>query len=337
MSNSLIRITKDNAQSLLGNLRPLSRLLAEEALDLKYRVDVYEDLNIFRVSCGRQSHFIRGAITSLNNYVGADIADHKFYTNSILRDAGIPVPRSVRIQKKSFAKGDWSVSGLRAPLVVKPTYGTLKGLGVVTNISGQRDLMRYLKKGFQTYSSILVEEFHQDLNDYRVLVLDNKVIGVLHRIPAYVVGDGVSNIGALIREKNEKRKQVHEIKLGPISIDAELKNKLKSQRLNMRSIPSADRRVMLKNVCNFGAGGEVHDVTDKISKANVELALRICKVMNLRLAGLDFLCTDISKSVRHTDGVVLELNQHPDFAMHHFPQEGKARNVSRQIVRAMFK
>lgn len=336
MANSLIRVTKNTAGSLLGNLRPLSRLLAEEALELGYRVDVYEDLNIFQISHNRRSCLVRGAITSLNNYIGADLADHKFYTNSILRDVGVPVPRSVRIKRSAFARGDWNVSELRPPLVVKPTYGTLKGLGVVTNIVNTRDLTRYLRKGFRTYYSMLVEEFHEGLNDYRVLVLDGKIIGVLHRIPAYVVGDGMSNIGGLIRQKNELRKQVQEIKLGPISIDAELRHKLKSQRLSMRSVPALGRTVMLKNVCNFGAGGEVHDVTDQISTANATLAVKACKVLGLRLAGLDFLCRDISKSVQHTGGVVLEINQHPDFAMHHFPQEGKPRNVSRQIVRAMF-
>lgn len=337
MANKLIRITQNNQESLFANLRPLSRLLAIEAFALGYKVDIYEDLNIFRISHGRQSRLVRGALTELNTYVGADIADHKFRANAILSEAGFPVPKNERISKGAFKRGDWNIDLLDAPYVVKPTFGTLKGIGVVTNIHRKKDVIKYLKQGFKKHSSMLVEEFHDNLKDYRVLVLDNRVIGVLDRIPAYILGDGVHTIGTLIRQKNEVRKESEDIKLGPISIDAELRNKLKSQRLTMRSVPAPGRQVMLKNVCNFGAGGEVHDMTDKISKANVDLAVKITKELGLRLAGLDFLCKDISKSLKRTGGVVLELNQHPDFAMHHFPQEGKSRNVSRQIVRAMFK
>ena len=39
--------------------------------------------------------------------------------------------------------------------------------------------------------------------EYRFLVMGDQVVGVLHRVPANVVGDGVHTIEQLVHEKNK--------------------------------------------------------------------------------------------------------------------------------------
>ena len=39
--------------------------------------------------------------------------------------------------------------------------------------------------------------------EYRFLVIDDKVVGILHRVPANVIGDGEKSIRELVEIKNQ--------------------------------------------------------------------------------------------------------------------------------------
>lgn len=332
-----ISLTKKNAASVIKKLQPLNRLLADAAFRMKYRVIAYPELNMFRVSGKGKTRLVLGVCTPINNFASARVVDNKYATNKLLEEAGIPVSKSVRVSRDKFYSGDWSLEDLEYPLVVKPLRDSLKGKGVLTNLGSRRIVEKSLKRAFQTRKNMLIEEYQKGLEDFRVLVVDGKVVAALHRVRPYVVGDGKRTIKRLIEEKNTVRKASKKIKLGLIVPDIELKNTLRSQGLRLSSVPRAGKKVTLKNVCNLGNGGEVHDVTDEISEENKKLAVKVAKVLDLRLAGLDFLCEDISKSLKKTGGVIIEVNEHPDIAMHHFPQVGESRDVALAIMKAFFK
>lgn len=332
-----ILVTKRNSDEVLHKLFPLNRLLATASYELGYKVQVYDGINMFRVTHKGKSYDIPNITTPINTYSASAVADNKFATNTILHHAGISVPKSIKVTKKNFQIGDYDLNKLKFPVVVKPLAGTLKGAGVVTNIATKKEVVAYLKKGFRKYKSMLVEEFYGGLKDFRVLVVDDKVVGVLDRIPAYVTADGKSTINQLINDKNTGRRKSKEIKLGEIKVDSELLNTLKRQRLTLKSKPKKGKYIQLKNVCNLGAGGEVHDMTDKICAENKRLAVRTAKALGLRLAGIDFLCKNIARPLEKTGGIIIELNQHPDITMHHYPQKGSPRDVSREIMKATFK
>ena len=51
--------------------------------------------------------------------------------------------------------------------------------------------------GFENDNEILIEEFIKG-KEYRFLVINDEVCGILHRVPANVVGDGKSTIRELV-------------------------------------------------------------------------------------------------------------------------------------------
>lgn len=331
-------VTKKNFEEVKGQFNPISGLYLEAAYSLGAKVVAYPHINTFKIQKDAKWYFFQGAATPLDQYSHGKIADDKYRTNLLLAEAGVPVSQSVVIRKQDFEDNNWDVSSLRFPVVAKPLAGTVKGNGVITNIKTKKELERILADKFQRRKRVLVEEFQEDLIDYRVLALDGKVIGVLERKAAYVIGDGAHTIRELIGLKNRERKAFPHAKLGKIAVNGkELLRKLASQRLSLDSIPKKNAYVRLKNVCNLGAGGEVVDVTDAICKENKDIARKAAKALNLRLAGFDFLCNDIGKPIDKTGGVVIEVNQHPDIAMHHFPQAGKSRNVTKKIIKAFYK
>lgn len=333
---AITRMTKKNFDHLMAQLGPTSRLLIGAAFRLGYTVDSYGYLSVCRVSKKNKSILMRGGCLPLNSYSAAKIADNKYLTHSLFELEGIPTPHSIHLERSEGHHQGFDLSGVHYPVVLKPSKGTIKGNGVITNISNATQLKQYIKTAFRRYNTLLVEEYYGGLQDYRVLVLDGKVIGVLKRIPAYVVGDGVHTLRQLIRKKNAIRKQSLDIVMGSIKIDDDLLQTLIQKKLTFASIPKKGAHIQLKNVCNFGSGGEVEDVTERICKENIDMAVRAAKALDLRLVGLDFLCTDIAKPIKKTRGVVLEANEEPDLTMHYYPPEGKKRKIAEQIVHAMF-
>lgn len=330
-------VSKRNAAELIDSLMPVSRLLAWEAFRLGYDISLYQGRSMFRVSDGMRFFDIAGTLLPFNSMSAYKISENKFYTNMILAGAGIPVPSFTQVKEKMFRSNLWSMAGVRFPVVVKPAAGTYKGVGVITNIRDKKTLVRHLRDSFKKHKgSMLVEEYHKYEHDYRVLVLDGKVIAVTRRIPAYVIGDGNSTIRTLIEKKNQTRKQFEPIPLSPIEIDTELRSHLQSQRLTLRTRPKEGHYIKLKNVSNFGAGGEAENVTNKICKANKDLAVKAARLMNLRFAGIDILCSDIGKSITRTGGVIVELNARPGFYTHLYPTIGRPNNVACKVIRALF-
>ena len=113
-----------------------------------------------------------------------------------------------------------------------------------------------MRGAFRHDKTVLVEEFLTG-KEYRFLVIGDEVIGVLHRVPANVVGDGVSTIEELVREKNKDplrgtgyRTPLEKIRLGETE---ELF--LKGQGKTRTDIPKKGEIVYLRENSNISTGG----------------------------------------------------------------------------------
>ncbi len=63
---------------------------------------------------------------------------------------------------------------------------------------------------------------------------------------------------------------------------------------------------------------------------------RVVKTIGLDIAGLDIVTEDISRPLRETEGVVVEVNAAPGFRMHVSPSQGIARNVAAPVLDMLF-
>jgi cyanophycin synthetase len=59
-------------------------------------------------------------------------------------------------------------------------------------------------------------------------------------------------------------------------------------------------------------------------------------VVGLDIAGIDFICPDISVPVRETGGGIVEVNAAPGFRMHTHPTEGEAQYVAKPVIDMLF-
>ena len=67
------------------------------------------------------------------------------------------------------------------------------------------------------------------------------------------------------------------------------------------------------------------------------MCLKAVKVSGLELAGLDIIAEDISKSPKKQKIKFIEINGRPDIYIHHCPDKGQPVNVTREILKHIFK
>ncbi|CAM4467783.1 MAG: Cyanophycin synthetase [Legionella sp.] len=216
-------------------------------------------------------------------------------------------------------------------MVVKP-LNERQGRGVLCNIQSLDELRTVLNQAFSTYQQIIVEEFHGNLKSYRVLVFNQKVIGVVLRHPSSVIGDGKHHINDLIERTNKERKRINEF-LGPISLDAEAYTCLKEQGIKEDYIPRGGEKVGLGYTSNASRGGSYENISKKICKENRKLMIQVANTLNLKLVGIDIQCDDINKPIKYPDGVIIEANEIPSIRIHEVPMYGSANLVTRKIMR----
>lgn len=245
------------------------------------------------------------------------------------------MPKSVALEASEFAQNltKERITGLRFPLVIKPLVDGAQGKDVLCNIQTLDKLLFFLARAFKHYDQLLIEEFHARLNSYRVLVFNRRVIGVVQRFPAHIIGDGIQTISELIKSTNITRKQINDF-LGHIVVDDECQMKLAEQGLSLDDIPACGHTVVLGYTSNATRGGTYASLGMRIGKKNKRLMIKVAALLNLNLAGIDVECADIKIPIAQSNGVIIEVNHRPSVRIHEIPLDGKSHLVTRKIMRS---
>ncbi|NCS70955.1 MAG: hypothetical protein GW780_02195, partial [Candidatus Aenigmarchaeota archaeon] len=132
------------------------------------------------------------------------------------------------------------------PLVTKPVNGN-HGRGVTININNFQEALNGFNIAQKISSYVLVERQITG-EDYRLLVINNKLVAASKRTPAHVVGDGKSTIKKLIDKVNEdpRRGYGHEKMLTLITIDKITKGIISSGGYTLKSVLKKGEKFILK-------------------------------------------------------------------------------------------
>nr|WP_051190565.1 UDP-N-acetylmuramyl peptide synthase [Legionella moravica] len=294
-----------------------------------------EEINGFELVLGSRHYLFRECETPFNNISSSNIAANKYCTSKLLEKAGIPVPQAVAIHIEDFQQNKTRelIADLKFPLVIKPLLDGSKGKDVLCNIQTLDQLMHFLSHYFTIYDYLIIEEFHGNLNSYRVLVFNRRVIGVVQRYPACVIGDGTHTIEQLIALTNKERKTINDF-LGPIVMDDEGKIKLKELGKSADYVPAVGERITLAYTSNATRGGTYESLGTRMCKENQRLMSKVASVLNLGLAGIDVECADLNIPITQSNGVIIEVNHRPSVRIHELPLTGKPHLVTRTIMRS---
>ncbi|MDX2100564.1 MAG: cyanophycin synthetase [Leptolyngbyaceae cyanobacterium bins.59] len=291
--------------------------------------------SMIQLGYGVHQKRIQATLTGNTGILGVELASDKEGTKQILREAGVPVPRgTVVYYLEDLEAAIQEVGGY--PIVIKPLNGN-HGRGITINIDSWEMAEAAYDMAKEVSRAVIVERYYTGA-DHRVLVVNGKVVAVAERVPAHVVGDGKLTIEELIEETNEdpNRGDGHDNVLTKITLDQTSFQLLERQGYSLQTVLSAGEICYLRATANLSTGGIAVDRTDDIHPENIWIAQRVVKIMGLDIAGLDVVTSDISKPLRETGGVIVEVNAAPGFRMHVCPSQGIPRNVAEPVMNMLF-
>ena len=288
---------------------------------------------VYQIGYGKKGRVFSATIGSNTSAMGVDICCDKFLTKKILEMNSLPVARGCKVSDTIELLKKAEEIGY--PLVLKPQFGS-KGAGVCVNIKNELELIKAFSNLLLKTEDIILEEFVEG-RDYRVCVVDYKVVAVSHRTPPYIIGNGKDSIKDLILEINrdERRGEGHEKPLTKIKLDEELDNNLKKHKLDINSILKDGEKVYLRENANLSTGGFAEDCTHLISEENIKICERTAKALGMDICGIDISTNNIAKSLEEY-GVIIEVNAAPGIRMHEVPSNGEKQNVADAILRTMY-
>lgn len=293
-----------------------------------------DEHSFIQLGIGKFRKFIQATTTSETADIAVSIAQDKIVTKKFLCDAGIKVPRGRLVRSEEEVLSAFrEFSGMVA---VKPADGN-HGRGVSLKLKTNEEVINAFRFARAHSESVVIEEFFKG-QDFRAIVVNGKLVACAHRIPANVKGDGEHTIHELIEIENTNplRGDGHEKPLTKIFLDKEGEFFLRKSGISLDSIPSPDETVYLRETANLSTGGIAVDVTDNVHPDIRFMCERAARIVGLDVCGIDLILEDISLPLSVQEGGVIEVNAGPGIRMHHYPAEGKARDIGAAIIDALF-
>ena len=247
-----------------------------------------------------------------NIYKNLDDVNNKYISKLIMKKNGIQTPtmyiwnneltteKNLDNVKKTLSKN----------LVVKPSHGK-QGNNVFTNID-YTELLPIIN----TITADLDNKINERIlienqvfgSLYRIIVVNDEIIGVVKRIKPKVIGNGINTLNELIigynhlQVKNKDYKSVVDY------------NYISKQGFYLENIIDIGKIIYLTNVINYHNGAMTQNTNLKnIHPDNILLFKKINKIFDINISGIDYISKDISISHKN-DGNIIEVNGQPGVA-----------------------
>ncbi len=315
-------------------LGPSTGSIVEEAISRDIPWIRLNNQSLVQLGYGKNQKRIRATMTENTSSIAVDLAGNKDETKRILQEQAIPVAKGITIS--SVAQVPEAIRKVGFPLVFKPLDGN-HGRGATINVKTEEEAIAAYEHAARISRKVIVEKFITGY-DFRVLVIDHKMVAAAQRQPAHVKGDGTLTVQQLIDKENQdpRRGFGHENVLTEISVDRDTLDLLSKKGYTLETVPEKDEVIYLKSTANLSTGGTSIDVTDHVHPHNVFICERISRVIGLDICGIDIMAQNLTEPLNETGGVVLEVNAAPGFRMHIAPSEGLPRNVAGHVIDMLY-
>lgn len=245
-------------------------------------------------SDGRK-HYFRNTCFDLNPLGAVEIAKDKDYANFFMKRMGYPIIPGQTFFSERRCKAIGSVKNIDAayryarrlgfPVVIKPNS---KSQGsCVSKVSTKKEFYQAARRALGVDPVIIVQRFVTG-KDYRIVVLDGRIISAYQRIPLSVRGDGKLTIAELLHEKQKR----FDISGRDTIIDLDdfrIKARLKRLKLSMESVLGINELLFLLDNANLSSGGDALDATKIMHPGWKEIAVKLTEDMGLRYCGVDLM------------------------------------------------
>ncbi len=290
--------------------------------------------SLIQLGYGKNQVRFRATMTEKTNSIAVDIACNKDETKRLLQDSAIPVAKGVTLSEAEQLPEVLNKLGF--PLVFKPLDGN-HGKGATINVKTAAEAHEAFAYAKLYSRKIIIERFITGY-DFRILVIDHRMVAAALRVPAHVEGNGKLTVQELIDKENEdpKRGYGHENVLTEITVDRDTLDLLEKKEYTLDTVVPNGEILYLKSTANLSTGGTSIDVTDLVHPQNIFMSERISRIIGLDICGIDVMAENLTQPLTENGGVVLEVNAAPGFRMHLAPSEGLPRNVAAPVIDMLY-
>jgi D-alanine-D-alanine ligase-like ATP-grasp enzyme len=215
------------------------------------------------------------------------------------------------------------------PLVIKPNVSGYSR-GSYFPINSFKQLWKAIFLAKIWWPTTVIEQYLKGEN-YRVVVIDGKIMSVIQRYPPFVIGNGEDSITTLIELENVVREEMQLYGgMFPIQKSQQTENHLKKQGLTFGTVPAKGEHIELYFRVALAPGGIVR-IIDKmtIHADNVQLFLDTLKLFKANILGVDIIFENsIEQSHKDQKCILLEVNSRPYLKMHDYPRYGEKEDLS---------
>lgn len=315
-----------------------TQLIISEAIKRGVAVEVLDrEDNFIKLNKNGLEQYVQQATkTALDNYATIRAMENKAVTKHILQKHRIAVPAGKSYRTVKEALNDYNSFGGK-PIVIKPkqtNFGTgitiLKGGYCYTNFT------HAVESAFRYDNGILIEDYIGG-KEFRFLLINNELVGILHRKAAHVVGNGTCSVASLVDQKNRNplRGTGYRTPLEKIVIDKEVREVLKEQGKSIDYVPACNETVYLRYNSNISTGGDSFDYTDMIHDSYKQIAVKASSAMNVAITGLDIIIADHTQQATASNYSIIELNHNPALHIHSYPFSGENRQAHVKLLDAL--
>lgn len=334
--DSQLQTLKDLFEDII--LGPTTRLIVQSAVERHIPYVRLTEGSLVQLGWGKKQRRILSSETTNTSVIAQRLAQDKGLTKELLYMASLPIAQGV--VATTFSKAKKIAQKIGFPLCIKPLDGN-QGRGVTVEVKDFEELERafhFAQKEQKISDEVLIEKNMQG-NDYRLLVVNGKVVAAARREPPYVTGDGAHSVQFLIDllNKDPQRKKDHNGLLTKISIDTIVLDCLKKQSHSLKTVPRHQEKVFLRYSANLSTGGSAVDCSEYIHPEIASLAIQAAKIIGLDVTGIDLICTDISQPILKQENIaILELNAAPGLRMHLDSQQKDSHGIGKNITEGLF-
>ncbi|MGX9986960.1 cyanophycin synthetase [Soonwooa purpurea] len=290
--------------------------------------------SLVQLGYGVNQQRFQATITGNTSSIAVDIACNKELTKKMLDDAAIPVPMGGLVT--DLEELESVIKKIGYPIVIKPLDGN-HGRGQSINVNDWETAKTGLQHAQSISRRVIVEKYITGF-DFRILVINHKMVAAARRVPAHIIGDGEQNIQQLIDQENQdpRRGYGHEKVLTEIKIDKDTNELLEKLGFTLESVPNKGEMLYLKSTANLSTGGTSIDVTEMVHPDNITMMERVSRIIGLDVCGIDVMAENLTQPLKESGGAILEVNAAPGFRMHLAPSEGLPRNVASPVVDMLY-
>ncbi len=263
---------------------------------------------VYHVGLCSKSKKLQKSTTDRDSAIGSNLSQNKFLTANIIRLAGLPAPTHYLIDNKDNLKN--IADSLGYPLVVKPV-DLDRGEGVYTDIYNFAELELAFNRAYQISKQLLIEKQVAGVC-HRLLVAHGELLYGVRRDPISIYGDGFSTISDLIVKAN-LAEELKPIWLRNVKYpnDELAQSCIAKYGYTLKNVPNSGEVIPLRPIETTAWGETTIDVTDLIHSDNRALAIKVAKLFELDVVGVDIITEDISKAWYKNGAIINEINFSP--------------------------